>query len=59
MHLHAPGRSLISWRSMRWPQPTLPVCNRMKRVNHSEAYSNKDGDNTNFVESFFSRVECA
>ena len=31
--------------------------NRMKRVNHSKTYSTEDGDNTNFVESFFSRIE--
>lgn len=33
--------------------------NRMKRVNHSEAYSSEDGTNTNFVESFFSRIQRA
>lgn len=31
--------------------------NRTKRVNHSKAYATDEGDNTNFVESFFSRVE--
>ena len=31
--------------------------NRTKRVNHSEAYATDEGDNTNFVESFFSRIE--
>ncbi|BDA85463.1 hypothetical protein Sa4125_30050 [Aureimonas sp. SA4125] len=31
--------------------------NRMKRVNHSEAYATKEGYNTNLVESFFSRLE--
>jgi transposase-like protein len=31
--------------------------NRMKRVNHSEAYATKEGYNTNLVESFYSRVE--
>lgn len=31
--------------------------NRTRRVNHSEAYATEDGDNTNLVESFFSRVE--
>ena len=33
--------------------------NRLGRVNHSKAYSSDDGTNTNFVESFFSRVQRA
>jgi hypothetical protein len=33
--------------------------NRMERVNHSQAYSSEDGTNTNFVESFFSRIQRA
>ncbi|ANY81254.1 hypothetical protein BB934_26075 [Microvirga ossetica] len=33
--------------------------NRLGRVNHSKAYSSEDGTNTNFVESFFSRVQRA
>jgi hypothetical protein len=33
--------------------------NRMGRVNHSQAYSSEDGTNTNFVESFFSRIQRA
>ena len=35
----------------------LKGLNRTQRVNHSEAYATEEGDNTNFVESFFSRVE--
>ncbi|ANY83606.1 hypothetical protein BB934_35715 (plasmid) [Microvirga ossetica] len=33
--------------------------NRMRRVNHSKAYSSEDGTNTNLVESFFSRIQRA
>jgi len=33
--------------------------NPMRRVNHSEAYSTEDGTNTNFIESFFSRIQRA
>jgi hypothetical protein len=33
--------------------------NKMGRVNHSKSYSSEDGTNTNFVESFFSRIQRA
>ena len=35
----------------------LRLLNPLKRVNHSQAYATEEGDNTNTVESFFSRVE--
>jgi len=33
--------------------------NRMGRVNYSKAYSSDDGTNTNFIESFFNRIQRA
>lgn len=37
----------------------LAGLNKLKRVNHSKAYQAEDVTNTNQVESFFSRVQCA